>query len=107
MTNHTTHIVAGITNAMFDTLFDHPDLWPFIEDCLRRHNAGDWGKIGRDDIERNNAAKAIGLTVTSSYHLPSEVEVNTSDGPTTETWLQITTDGNHHTVIYWPNELAP
>ena len=105
MTNLPTDTVtAGITNAVLDTLVDHPDLWPFVANSLRRHRAGDWGNIGRDDTERNNAAKATGLPVTSAYLLPYEVEVNTSDGLTTETWLQITTDGNRNTVIYWPNE---
>ena len=105
MTNlPTSAVTPDITNAVYDTLTDHPDLWPFVANCLRRHRAGDWGDIAPDDIERNNAAKAIGLPVTSAYHLPYEAEVNTSDGATTETWLQITTDGNHNTIIYWPNE---
>ena len=105
MTDLPTDIVtADITNAVLDTLFDHTDLWPLIGNCLRRHRAGDWGDIEPDDIERNTAAKAIGLPVTSAYNLPYEVEVNTPDGLTTETWLQIATDGNYNTVIYWSNE---
>ena len=38
-------------------------------DFVRRHERGDWGKVGADDWARNDAALKDGLRVVSSYTL--------------------------------------
>lgn len=45
----------------------------FVDDCLRRHEKGDWGDIDEDDKKANSDAATNGNDrILSSYRLPEE-----------------------------------
>lgn len=65
------HLVA--TRAVDRQLMGHTAGRAFVMSCLRRHQSGDWGDLGRQDAEANDLALVTGARVLSSYLIPGKV----------------------------------
>ena len=67
---HTINLPLGrtvVTAAVNEWLTDNNKVWPHIQNSLSRHKTGDWGEVGPEDWESNNAALTNGGRLLSAY----------------------------------------
>lgn len=72
----TDEIVAARADAVMDK---------FVDRCIRRHVAGDWGDVSVEDVAANDGAAVTGERVLSIYDVP--------EGASDETAVWIVSDG--------------
>ena len=81
---------AGIANFINKIAWNH--IW--VDECLQRHKAGDWGDLEQEDKEANDQALKYGDRLFSSY---------ITDEGGTKIWI-ITDADRLHTTISFPHE---
>ncbi|MFH1087675.1 MAG: hypothetical protein V1737_03720 [Chloroflexota bacterium] len=62
----------------------------FVLDCLKRHAAGDWGDLGEEDKQANDAALKDGSRLLSAYEQPGLPKV----------WIITEADRSATTVLF-------
>ena len=55
------------THAVNDKVADDPEFARFVFTSIKRHCAGDWGDLGREDKAENRLALEHGLRLFSAY----------------------------------------
>ena len=80
----------GIANFINQIAWNH--IW--VDECLQRHKAGDWGDLEQEDKEANDQALENGDRLFSSY---------ITDEGGTIIWI-ITDADRLHTTILFPHE---
>lgn len=61
------------SSGIFELLEGHPSLFAFINKCILRHKAHDWGDIGPEDAVSNVTALEGGGRLFSIYTIPSSI----------------------------------
>jgi hypothetical protein len=93
-----------VTRAVHGGAEREPSRLAWLTACLRRHGAGDWGDLDRDDRAANDAAVHDGCgRIVSVYQLPSEFAATTG-----EVALWVITDDvedpDTATTVLWPSD---
>ncbi len=86
-------MTPGIAAGIDKDGYSHRD----VVASVRRHEAGDWGDVGPDDWEANDASVVNGSRVLSSYKLGGR-----------KVWIitEARDDGSNRrsTLVLWPDE---
>lgn len=63
-------VVTGRVVAAMD---DGTITTEFFDECMNRHQRGDWGLMNAEDSQVNEAALEVGSRVMSAYELPQPI----------------------------------
>lgn len=88
---------AGVANFINQTAWNH--IW--VDECLQRHKAGDWGDLEQEDKEMNEAALLDGSRIMIAYITD---EGGTKIWILTESVQNVKTQERSHTTILFPHE---
>lgn len=87
------------TAAIVQEIEETEDFQSFCMACVRRHRAGDWGDIPKDQWLRNNQAARKGGEIISEYEIPKifcigydDRIIVTTNADRTETTIMFSTD---------------
>jgi hypothetical protein len=93
-----------VTRAVHDWAESESSRLMWMMACLRRHGAGDWGDLDRDDWAANDAAIRHGCgRVLSVYSLPIELAATTGED---RVWVitDNVEDPDTATTVLWPSD---
>lgn len=61
---------VSVSAAILQEIEETVDFQSFCMSCVRRHRAGDWGEIPKEQWLRNNRAARKGGQINSEYPIP-------------------------------------
>lgn len=55
---------------------ENPKFAVFCQTCLDKHKSGEWGDLGKDDLDANNFAVENEERIFSSYIIPKDLNMD-------------------------------
>lgn len=91
-----------MTRTVANMVAEDIDFSDFVLKSLKRHLAGDWGDLDKEDKQENEYSLDKPLRLFSSYHAPLAMRAPHLDGPI-KIWI-ITEANRSVTTILFPDE---
>jgi hypothetical protein len=95
-----------VTGAVCQALDNDEMTTAFFDECMNRHQSGDWGEVDEDGKQVNEAALEFGDRLMSVYPLPQRIAGN--DYLWVMSYGGLITDGEHRlfarTEVMFPSD---